>query len=167
MTSNGKQRYLCQNTECTQRSFLLKYSACGRLPRVKRQIIDMALNGSGIRDTARVLKISKDTVLSEFKAQEGAIESVNQALLSSLSPDNITAVIQRVDEAEVDEIWSYVGNKGEQRWLWHAIDHATGAVLAYVFGRRKDEVFLALKQLLEPLGSRDTIPITWARISAI
>jgi hypothetical protein len=84
----------------------------------------MALNGSGIRDTARVLKISKDTVLSELKAQEGAIGSVNQALLSSLSPDNIPAVIQRVDEAEVDEMWSYVGNKGEQRWLWHAIDHA-------------------------------------------
>ncbi len=152
MTSNGKQRYLCQNAECDHRSFLLAYSDRGRLPQVKQQIIDMALNGSGIRDTARVLKISKDTVLSELKAKEGAIESVNQALLSSLSPDNITVVIQRVDEAEVDEMWSYVGNKGEQRWLWYAIDHTTGAVLAYVFGRCKDEVFLALKQLLEPFG---------------
>jgi transposase-like protein len=28
----------------------------GRSPEVKEQIIDMALNGSGIRDTARVLK---------------------------------------------------------------------------------------------------------------
>jgi insertion element IS1 protein InsB len=41
---------------------------------------------------------------------------------------------------------------GNQRWLWHAIDHHTGAVLAYVFGRRKDEVFLQLKALLEPFG---------------
>ena len=30
--------------------------------------------------------------------------------------------------------------------------HPTGAVLAYVFGRRKDEVFLQLKALLEPFG---------------
>jgi insertion element IS1 protein InsB len=30
--------------------------------------------------------------------------------------------------------------------------HHTGAVLAYVFGRRKDEVFLRLKALLEPFG---------------
>ena len=30
--------------------------------------------------------------------------------------------------------------------------HQTGAVLAYVFGRRKDEVFLQLKALLEPFG---------------
>ncbi len=151
-TSTGKQRYLCRNDECAHRSFLLEYSDRGRLPEVKQQIVDMALNGSGIRDTARVLKISKNTVLSELKKTEGVIEPVNQALLSSLNPDNITAVIQRVDEAEVDERWSYVGNKGEQRWLWHAIDHATGAVLAYVFGRRKEAVFLALKHLLEPFG---------------
>src|SRR5262249_28563245 len=30
--------------------------------------------------------------------------------------------------------------------------HHTGMVLAYVFGRRKDEVFLRLKTLLEPFG---------------
>ena len=30
--------------------------------------------------------------------------------------------------------------------------HRTGAVLAYVFGRRKDAVFLQLKALLEPFG---------------
>jgi len=35
---------------------------------------------------------------------------------------------------------SYVARKSNPRWLWHAIDHLTGQVLAYVFGRRKDEV---------------------------
>jgi insertion element IS1 protein InsB len=59
-------------------------------------------------------------------------------------------MISRDDEAEVDEMWSFVGRKQEQRWLWHAIKHPTGAVLAYVFGRRQDEVFLRLKALLEP-----------------
>jgi len=58
--------------------------------------------------------------------------------------------IERAGEAEMDEMWSVVGKKKTQRWLWHAIDHSTGAVLAYVFGRRKDEVFLPLKGLLEP-----------------
>ncbi len=147
-TRDGKQRYRCQNEACAHRPFLLEYSDRGRRPEVKQPIVEMALNGSGVRDTARVLKMSKDTVLSELKKTEGLIERVNQALLNSLNPDNITAVIQRVDEAGVDEMWSYVGNKGEQRWLWHAIDHATGAVLAYVLGRRKDEVFLALKHLI-------------------
>jgi insertion element IS1 protein InsB len=42
----------------------------------------------------------------------------------------VDVMIRRADEAEVDEMWSYVGKKHEQRWLWHAIDHGTGAVLA-------------------------------------
>ncbi len=61
-------------------------------------------------------------------------------------------MIRRVEEVEIDEMWSYVGSKAEPRWLWHAIDHRTGGVLAYVFGRRKDEVFLELKELLKPFG---------------
>ncbi len=61
-------------------------------------------------------------------------------------------MIHKADETEIDEMWSYVGNKKEQRWLWRAIDHRTGTVLTYILGRRKEEVFLELKQLLEPFG---------------
>ena len=81
-----------------------------------------------------------------------ALESVNTALLRTLNPDHIVVHVERAGEAEMDEMWSFVGKKKEPRWLWHAIDHGTGAVLAYVFGRRKDEVFLKLKALLEPFG---------------
>jgi transposase-like protein len=34
---------------------------------MKEQIVDMRLNGSGIRDTARVLKISPTTVMNALK----------------------------------------------------------------------------------------------------
>ena len=61
-------------------------------------------------------------------------------------------LIQKVAAAEVDEMWSFAGNKTQQRWLWHAIDHRTGVRLAYVFGSRQDDVFVQLKQLLIPLG---------------
>lgn len=47
-----------------------------------------------------------------------------------------------------DEMWSYVGSKANQRWLWHAIDRATGTVLAYVLGWRQDEIFLELKAFI-------------------
>ena len=49
-------------------------------------------------------------------------------------------------------MWSFVGSKRQQRWLWHAIDHHTGQVLAYVFGPREYETFLRLKELLAPFG---------------
>lgn len=55
-------------------------------------------------------------------------------------------------KAEVDEMESYVGKKKYQRWLWHAIDHQTGTILAFVLGRRQDRVFLKLKKLLKPFG---------------
>jgi insertion element IS1 protein InsB len=49
-------------------------------------------------------------------------------------------------------MWSYVQRKSQQRWLWHAIDHETGKILAYVLADHKDAAFLQLKALLEPFG---------------
>ena len=66
-TKAGKQRYKCQNVDCPRYSFQLDMTYKGRLPEVKEQIIDMALNGSGIRDTARVLEVSTATVINELK----------------------------------------------------------------------------------------------------
>ena len=54
------QRYRCNNTDCPRHIFLLEYRNHGRLPAVKQQMVDMALNGSGIRDTARVLRGQSD-----------------------------------------------------------------------------------------------------------
>jgi insertion element IS1 protein InsB len=64
---NGEQRYRCNNPPCERRIFLLEYHNTGWLPEVKRQMVDMALNGSGIRDTARVLGVSPTTVLTTLK----------------------------------------------------------------------------------------------------
>jgi hypothetical protein len=55
---------------------------------------------------------------------------VNNPLLEQLNPDALEVVIHRVAAAESDEMWSYVGKKQEPRWLWHAIDHQTGKILA-------------------------------------
>ncbi len=151
-TARGTQRYLCQNLACGTGSFLLDYRNRGCVPEVKALIIDMSLNASGVRDTARSLHISTNTVLSELKKKESSLESVNTALLRTLNPDEVTVDIELAGEAEMDEMWSFVRRKTNPRWLWHAIDHQTGKVLAYVFGRRKDKVFLKLKELLEPFG---------------
>jgi len=51
-------------------------------------------------------------------------------------------------------MWSFVGTKQTPRWLWHALEHRTEKVLAYVFGRRADLTLLKLKALLVPFGIR-------------
>jgi transposase-like protein len=66
-SAEGKPRYRCYNPDCQSCTFILNYSYQGRLPEVKQQIVDMAVNGSGIRDTARVLQISPSTVIAELK----------------------------------------------------------------------------------------------------
>lgn len=77
---------------------------------------------------------------------------VNPRLTELALSDDIQIKIQPAFEVEADEQWSYVGDKSNQRWLWYAVDHLSNTVLAYVFGKRTDEVFIKLKDLLQPFG---------------
>jgi len=63
-TSEGKQRSRCR--ECLSRrgqTFFLAYPYTGHAPEVKPQIVERAMNASGIRETARVVHLSPTTVL--------------------------------------------------------------------------------------------------------
>ena len=63
----GVQRYRCQNTACGRSTFLLDDTNKACRPGMKERIVDMVLNGSGIRDTARALGISPVTVIETIK----------------------------------------------------------------------------------------------------
>jgi insertion element IS1 protein InsB len=132
--ANGTQRYHCQNEQRTRRIFLLQYQDRGRAPEIRRQVVDMALNGSGVRDTARVLRISPTTVLAILK-KVPTLHAVNPTLVHP--PRSRAGEVPSGRAAEIDEMWSFVGAKASARWLWHALDHHTGTVLAYVVGTRK------------------------------
>ena len=45
-----------------------------------------------------------------------------------------------------------MGDKGHQRWLWHALDHHRGTILADVLGTPTDTVCVKLRQRLAPCG---------------
>jgi len=66
---NGKPRCKCK--KCSK-TFQIQYANNGAKPQTKQMIIKMALNGSGVRDTARVLNISTNTVLSVLKKQKNS-----------------------------------------------------------------------------------------------
>ena len=134
--ANGTQRYRCNNRDCSRTIFLIQYQDKGRLPAVKQQIVDMTRNGSGVRDIVRVLRVSSATVIDVLKKKEPAVKQVNEKLLHTLDPPQVDVILRQVDAAEMDEMWSFVGSKSQQRWLWHAIDHHTGQILAYVWHTR-------------------------------
>jgi insertion element IS1 protein InsB len=50
----------------------------------------------------------------------------------------------------MDEMWSFVHDKSQQYWLWWAIDHNTGEVLAYVLGTREHKYLDELLTVLAP-----------------
>jgi len=50
----------------------------------------------------------------------------------------------------MDEMWSFVHDKGQQYWVWWAIDHKNGISLAYCFGSREHKTLEELQALLEP-----------------
>jgi insertion element IS1 protein InsB len=79
---------------------------------------------------------------------------VNPALVLGREGAAPAVVVRKGEGAEVDERWSFVGHKKQPRWLWGALDHQTGRILAYVFGRREDQALLQRKALLAPFGIR-------------
>src|SRR5262249_42512373 len=99
--SNGKERFRCQQREDCGRTFLRTYAYPGRLPEVKRQMVEMTLTGSGIRDIMRVLQVGPNTVIKELKKVAG-LSPVNKSVVEGYCPDAITVEVRRVEAAEVD-----------------------------------------------------------------
>jgi insertion element IS1 protein InsB len=121
-TANGKQRYRCGRCH---RQFVTSYSYQGCDPQVRCLVVPLSLNGCGIRDIARVLHLSPTTVLKLLRQQAAR---TRRARLPS-----------RLTELEVDELWSYVGAKAHQAWLWYAFEPRSRQIVAWVIGRRTDE----------------------------
>jgi transposase-like protein len=67
ITAQGTQRYRCTHPSCPDQTFRVEYRHQGRVPEVKQHILEMTLNGRGIRDMARVLHISPTTVIEALK----------------------------------------------------------------------------------------------------
>ena len=67
---NGTQRWRCLSKECSTASFQLDYAYNAHKRGVKEEIDSQTLNSSGVRDIARNLKISKNTVSSHLKKKK-------------------------------------------------------------------------------------------------
>jgi len=57
----------------------------------------MAINGSGIRDTARVLRVSPATAIQELK-KEKKLENVNHKALEALNSKSVIVELRRAED---------------------------------------------------------------------
>jgi transposase-like protein len=81
MSPEGTQRSRCRTCLAGRgRGLLLEYTYAGQSPAVKQQLVEMAMNANGMRDTARVLHVSPTTVMKELNWLR-VFRSVNAAHL--------------------------------------------------------------------------------------
>jgi insertion element IS1 protein InsB len=90
------------------------------------------------------------------------VVTVNPYLGSREIAVEIRHLIDPPRDVQADEQWSYVGHKKNQRWLWYAIDAATGCILSFVFGRRQDEMCKQLISNLKAFNIRTYYTDDWA-----
>ncbi|EOF5098413.1 IS1 family transposase [Salmonella enterica] len=134
-SASGTRRYICKHCSKT---FQLNFSYSGAKPDTHQIIVDMAMNGSGCRDTARVPGISLNTALRHLKK-----------FPPKQVAENIDSEAEVVICCEADEQWSYVRCKANPRWLFYAYARIRKRVLAHVFGPRNA---LTLQRLLALLN---------------
>ena len=103
---------------------------------IRELIVPMCLNSSGIRDIARVLRVSATTVIKVIRQSA-----------QLLPPENLP---ERIADLELDEMWSFIEKKKNQCWLWLAYSPKHKQMLAFALGRRTDE---SCQNLLEKLQS--------------
>ena len=110
-------------------------------------IVPMTLHASGIRDIAAVLRVSANTVLAHLR------EAAAQVPEPRVPP--------RIKELEMDELWSFIGSKSVQCWLWLARNRRTGRLAAFELGRRTDQSCARLCDKLEPTQVEELFTDDW------
>jgi insertion element IS1 protein InsB len=83
-----------------------------------------------------------------IKKKETDLSYVNKEYIEEHTKDGKSIKIN----VEMDEMWSFYHDKGHQIWLWWAIDHDTGVVIAFWFGTKEHKNLDELLKLLSPLS---------------
>ena len=132
---NGKQNYQCKDCK---RQFIgdhaLSYQGCNSA--ISTKILHLMVRGSGVRDIAEVEHISIGKVLKTLSQSAYQIQ-----------PKQI-----HYESLEIDEFWTFVGNKQNKQWLIYAYHRETGEIVAYVWGKRDLNTVQRLKNQLNKLG---------------
>ena len=101
-TKQDKQRYRCKacGKPFSENKGTLFYGK-QKPPDLIIETLLLIAEGTGIRATARIKNIHPETVLTWLKEAAGHTEEIEHILLEDY----------RVDRAQVDGLWSYVGKK--------------------------------------------------------
>jgi insertion element IS1 protein InsB len=120
----GSQKYHCK--DCGRYGTLNAQQGYDAL--VQAQVKRGVLERVSLRGMERMLCVSRRTI------SRWLIRWIDEVpvLETSLLPAEVGDVL------ELDELWSFVGSKAQQRWLWLALCRRTRQVVAYWIGDRSE-----------------------------
>ncbi len=134
--ANGKQNYRC--LACLKQ-FQDRYSYRGADPRIKKQVVEMTLHASGIRDISQVLGLCASSVVDILRRHSKKIKE--------------PCFEGHFEHVEVDEFWSFVDQRKKQkRWCWYAWARNERKILAFHIGKRSQSACKALHRKLKNLS---------------
>ncbi|WP_407896494.1 IS1 family transposase [Scytonema sp. NUACC26] len=132
----GKQNHICVNCG---RQFINVYSPLrGYSNEIKKECLRLYCNGMGFRAIERDKAVHHTTVINWVK-------QIGEQL-----PD--APQVQEIPEVgELDELETFIGSK-KKVWLWTAVNHFRGGILAWVVGDRSSETFKFLWEIVSCWG---------------
>ena len=86
--ANGAPRCRCK---VCKKTFQTEYVSEGASPKTKKLIIAMSVNGSGIRDISRVLRVSRNTITAGLKNRKTPCQRKSQVSKSTPTCQNTSA----------------------------------------------------------------------------
>ena len=116
---NNVQRYQCRT--CTK-SFQNEYHYKACKSDTNKMVTILLKEGCGIRSVSRILKVSKNTVLSRVLV-----------IGSKIKPPHFFRLGCKF---EVDELWTFIGNKNNMTWVTYAIERETKGVIDFFVGTK-------------------------------
>lgn len=147
---NGLNRHGDQNHRCRDcgRQFVLDPQNKIISEETKALIRSLLLERLSLNGICRVTGVSQ-TWLLNFIAAEYA--QVPRNLDVCVPPESTGLILERL---EADELWSFVGTKKHQVWIWLALDATTRQVVAiYAGGRSEKDARAFWAEVPEPYRS--------------
>jgi len=133
----GKQNHRCK---VCGRTFVLEPENSVITEEQRTLIARLLLERISLRGICRAVGVGLRWLLQFMGARfQAAPEHLNIA--PRRGP--LAVILQRL-EAELDELWSFVGKQAHRHWVWIAMDATTRQVIAFHVGDRSGQSALAL-----------------------
>ena len=130
----GAQKYHCHRCK----SYGTLNARQGYREEEKELIVRTYQERASMRGVERIFGTARQTLARWIREKAAKLPAMETTLLAA-EPDDLL---------ELDELWSFVRTKRNQRWLWIALCRRTRQVVAYFSGDRSASSCRRLRQLI-------------------